>query len=228
MSHIRAREYYWYCMADPGTAGSAFAVLFIAWAPWVPHLYILDEIYETGPIETTVGRLGPRIIAKCKALYDNPRAWDCRYDSAAPWFSTNFHEQFCDAEKEIGDCGLRFSAVEKKANQIEDGLDTINDMIERNAISISTDCPAAIWEFDNYMRDSKGRLPRKNDHQIDNTRYLIKTAGIVAGTVVEREVVNKNRPSRSRKRMISLAQDLKAANGNSLMARVLAKYGETP
>lgn len=224
MIHPRSREYDWYCMADPGTSGSAFAVLFAAVNPHVPFIYFVDEIYEIAPELTTVGKIGPQIIEKCRKYHSNPKQWNCRYDSAAAWFRVNFDEQFCDRHKY--DCGLQFIPVEKKANEMEDGLDTINDLTQRNSYAISANCPHMIWEMDNYMRDAKGRLPRKNNHQIDNFRYLVKTAGIVSGVGVEREIVKANRKTRDMRRAFSPAEDLARKRRESFVSRVLAKYGD--
>lgn len=218
----------WYIMADPGNAGSAFAVLFIAYAAWIPKAFFLDEIYETEGVDTTVGRVGKKIITKAATLYPLAHRWKCYYDVAALWFANNFHGQFCDENGEHGNCGLAFMPVEKNQGDKEEGIDTLNDLYLNQQIEISTQCPNTIWEFDNFVRDAKGRIPKRNDHQIDNSRYFVKMSGIVAGKSVDgKKVVGRVQPTKKReRRYVSLEHDLKMRRRQNLFGAVLAKYGE--
>lgn len=221
-------RFEWHIMADPGNAGSAFAVMFIAYAPWVPKMFVLDEIYETEGVDTTVGVVGKKLIEKAAKLYPLPYRWRCYYDSAALWFQKNFHEQFCDDNGPHGNCGLAFMPVEKHQGDKEDGIDTLNDLYLNHQIEISTACPNAVWEFDNFVRDKKGRIPKQHDHQIDNARYFVKMSGIVPGKSVDprRMVGRAMHPRKRERRFISLEQDEKMRKRGNLFGALLAKYDE--
>lgn len=183
-------------MVDPGTSGSAFAVLFAAVDIYKPFVYFLDEIYEKEVEKTVTPYTGPLIIQKCQALYpDNPEKWKCYYDSAGAWFAAHFRKSY--GENSPNPSGLRFAPVEKKPGEKEDGLDTLNSLFINNSIAMSQRCGNTIWEYDNYARDKNGKLPKRNDHNIDNGRYLIKMAGIIAGLSINNPIAIRKRKAKN-------------------------------
>lgn len=175
-------SYQWFMIADPGSGGSgrsAFSALFAAVDIYKPFVFFADEIYETEVEKTVTGYTGPLIMEKCLKLHPEPEQWRCYYDSAAAWFGAHFRK-LPDTEE------WRMAPVEKKPGEKEDGLDILNSLFLANAIAFSTQCGNAIWEYDNYARDKNGNLVKRNDHQIDNGRYLMKMANIVAIVMQER------------------------------------------
>jgi len=218
MLHPHSKNFEWYVMADPGTSGSAFAVLFIAYDRFLPKAFFVDELYETNPIETTTPKMGARIIEKCKLYHPHLRDWNGYFDSAAAWFGVHFQEKF---QKD----GLIFSPVEKSPGEKEDGLDTLISMLDNNELEISTNCPATIWEFDNYKRKD-GKLTKKNDHQLDNSRYFVKKSGIMSGNPLDREDASKYRTLHKRKRMFSIEDDLNKTSKSDVFGKILKHYGE--
>lgn len=218
MPHPKSRNYEWYCMADPGTT-ACFAVAFFAYLPWKERLFAVDEIYETDPIETALGNIGPRIIEKASELHVPLDQWTWMYDSAAAWFPVNFHERWPNS-------GIVWQPVEKKAGEKEENINVINELIECNDFLISTKCGNMIWELDNYKRNAKGQIPKKNDHQIDNVRYMIKHCGIIPN---KRQGQDEPREPKVRlttrmRRYISYEQDQN--QGESFVGRILRKYHE--
>lgn len=214
-----AASYDWYCMVDPGTSGSAFAVLFAAVDTYKPFLFFLDEIYEKDVEKTVTTYTGPLIIKKCLALNENLEQWKCYYDSAGAWFAAHFR-------KEHADCGLRLAPVIKKPGEKEDGLDTLNAMFINNSIAISQRCGNTIWEYDNYCRDKNGKLPKRNDHQIDNGRYLVKAASIIAGLSVNRPLSIARRKGKNT-RDYNSGRPEKSRGKLNLMGRIV-KMNEPP
>lgn len=212
-----AENYSWYCMVDPGTSGSAFAVLFAAVDIYKPFVFYLDEIYETDVDKTVTTHTGPLIVKKCYELNENPETWRCFYDSAGAWFAAHFRKSYAE------ESGLRFAAVEKKPGEKEDGLDTLNALIINNSIAISQRCGNTIWEYDNYCRDKNGKLPKRNDHNIDNGRYLVKTAGIIAGlSTLEPNTVGRRRAKNVRD--YNAGPDLKTQGKMNIRSRILKTY----
>lgn len=207
-------------MVDPGTSGSAFAVLFAAVDPYKPFVFFMDEIYEKDVEKTVTPYTGPLILKKAEALNPNLEQWKCYYDSAGAWFAAHFRNA-----PETRECGLRFSPVTKKPGEKEDGLDTLNALFISNGIAISQRCGNTIWEYDNYCRDKKGKLPKRNDHNIDNGRYLVKAAGIVVGLSVDIPVRALRRKAKNT-RDYNAGPDPKAVGKLNLKDRALKTYGE--
>lgn len=223
---ITSDSYDWWCMVDPGTSGSAFAVLFAAVDRYKPFLFFLDEIYEKDVEKTITPYTGPLIIKKCHALQPDLTKWNCRYDSAGAWFAAHFRrgqKQYLEQVFGAGfpeEEGLRFVAVEKKPGEKEEGLDTLNAMFVNNSIAISQRCGNTIWEYDNYCRDKNGKLPKRNDHEIDNGRYLVKSAGIVAGLSVNRPLSSVVRKAKNT-RDYNSGRQAKSRGKLNLMGRIV-------
>lgn len=218
-----ASVYQWFCMADPGTSGSAFAVIFVAVDIYKPFLFFCDEIYERDVEKTVTPYVGPLIIQKAMALNPNPEQWKCYYDSAGAWFGAHFRKAYQSGDGGIADCGLRFVPVEKRPGEKEDGLDIINTLIINNAIAMSTRCGNTIWEYDNYCRDKNGKLPKRNDHQIDNSRYLVKMAGIVANIALDKPLNVVRRRAKSTRDYIN--DSVRKSKGKlNLAQRIIKPY----
>ena len=55
-------------------------------------------------------------------------------------------------------------------------LSSVKDFIREGLFLISDKCPMLVWEMRNYATDEDGKLPKKNDHLIDDVRYLFNDA----------------------------------------------------
>lgn len=207
-------------MVDPGTSGSAFAVLFAAVDIYMPFLFYVDEIYEKEVERTVTPYTGPLILQKALALHPEAEDWKCYYDSAGAWFAAHFRQA-----KETKDCGLRFAPVHKSPGEKEDGLDTLNALFLSNSIAISTRCGNTIWEYENYCRDKKGKLPKRNDHQVDNGRYLVKMAGIIAGLSIDKPLSVLRRRGKN-VRDYNAGKDNRRNGVLNLKHRIMKQYGE--
>ena len=86
------------------------------------------------------------------------------YDEAATWFRNE--------TSEIDSCrGLWLAPTNKANNEKGEGISIIRDAFMRGLIDICDTCPKLLWELENYIKDEAGRIPKENDHQIDNLRY---------------------------------------------------------
>lgn len=219
-------------MADPGTSGSAFAVLFAAVDIYKPFVFYADEIYEREVEKTVTPHTGPLIINKCLALQPDLTKWKFHYDSAAAWFAAHYRKgQIEWLRKILGpgateEDGLRLQPVSKSPGEKEEGLDTLNSLFLSNSIAISMQCGNTIWEYDNYCRDAHGRLPKKNDHNVDNGRYLVKLAGIIAGLTADRPLNSLRRKAKNT-RDYNAGRRAPISKGRiNLLGRIKKTYGE--
>jgi len=167
----------WYCISDPGTT-TVMAFLFIAVNPYTKKIYILDEMYEKGPQNTSVRVALPKALQKAKSLY--PRGdfgddWYKTYDEAAAWFCNEVMNQY----------GLYFSPTAKLHNRKEEGISLIKDILIHKVIMISDRCEKLFWEMTNYVADENGKFPKKNDHLIDCFRYFLAAANYNMVSVME-------------------------------------------
>ena len=166
--HRDRKKLHWFVWSDPAGA-SCFAVLFVAINPYSKQVYVLDEIYEKDQGEMTVARIGRRIIQTRNELYERETNWTMGYDEAETWFLNEWIDNFPDEE------GLQSS--HKAANDKLVGLSLIKDILLKNLMVISSRCNKFYWELDHYIKDKKGKVPKKDDHLIDDFRYILASEG---------------------------------------------------
>lgn len=153
----------WIWFADPAAA-STFAVLFAAYNQFTKEIFLLDEIYEQNQANMTVKTIGAQIIQKKSELNDRSD-WRQGYDEAATWFQNEMLDNFSE----------HLEPSQKAANDKEVGLSLIKDALLQNKITMSERCVKTFWEMDNYYKDRNGQIPKKNDHNIDNLRYILSS-----------------------------------------------------
>lgn len=157
------KKLHWFWWSDPAGA-STFAVLFVAINPYSKKVYVLDEIYEQDQKRMTVRVIGEEICEKKEEL--NHRAeWRQGYDEAATWFSNEWSDNFPDQD------GLEPS--QKGKHDKTNGLSLIKDIMLLGKLVISDRCKKFWWELENYIKDKNGNIPKKNDHLIDDFRYIL-------------------------------------------------------
>lgn len=158
-------RYEWFCSADPGTK-SVFSVVFAAIDRYTSSIYLLDEIYERDPGQTTTRNIVPRIQAICEEWNEDLTEWQFIADSAAAWFIQDAFEHF----------DLTFTPTEKQSGDKQDGISTIKDILLHRDRIISDRCTNTSAELQNYRTDDKGRILKEHDHAIDNFRYILKAS----------------------------------------------------
>jgi len=149
--------------ADPAAA-SCFAVLFVAINPYTKKLYFLDEIYEKDQARMTVKVIGSEIIAKRTELYSGRDAeWRQGYDEAATWFASEMLDVFDEY----------FEPTQKMKTDKATGLSQIKDILLDGKAVLSDRCVNLYKEMDHYRKDKSGKIPKVNDHLIDDFRYIL-------------------------------------------------------
>lgn len=175
-SRMKALEFY--NIVDPGTQ-SVCAALFFAVDRTYRKIYILDEIYETDPIQTATRNIGKRLIQKKQDLAPHAK-WHCGRDSAAAWFEVELLNNF---EDEYPVEEIYYGAISKATIKNEQGIGAIKDLFLTKCIEISDRCVKTVWELKNRKR-VKGKLEGP-DHTTDCLIY---------GQVMSNFFVNMPRP----------------------------------
>ena len=151
---------------DPGST-SVFAVLLCAINRDTAEIYVLDEVYEKNKNMTT-----PRTIWSITSLLE--KKWfrgktPVRiFDEAAAWFGIQM-----GSELNIG-----LVPAQKNSRDKMDDIGLIKDAIAASKFFVNMDdCPRFIEEMLSYETDENGRPKEKNDHQMDNCRYIVRVGG---------------------------------------------------
>jgi hypothetical protein len=150
----------WHLVADPGTI-TRFGALFIALNPYSQTIYVLDEIYESQPENTSVMKIWPLMRSKQLDLLsfrDNYEdRWQYTCDEAESWFINELNSRF----------NIYFAPTQKAYNDKEAGLSFMKDIFLKKKLIISDRCPNFISELEGYLKTDKGQIPKMNDHLID-------------------------------------------------------------
>lgn len=162
----------WQCVVtfDPAAA-STFAVLFALFNPYTRQTVIFDEIYEQEQSLMTVRNIWSSVFDKLDGLKSQGLR-DIRYvyDEAETWFANE-----TEARPDCKDIWLE--PTRKATNDKEFGITLVREIFNKHLIEIASECEKTLWEFQNYMKDEKGRIPKKDDHLLDCLRYYCHAVG---------------------------------------------------
>lgn len=156
----------WYTIVDPGQ--SCFAVLFACVNRYTSQMFLLDEVYERDRNHTSSGRIWPRVkeIQKRLCGYDNK--WSVYSDEAASWFPLEIFDQF----------GENVYPTKKAKHNKKDDISFLKDLMLRDdSLYIASHMVGFIKEIESYVTKDDGTYIKRNDHQIDNWRYLTSLSG---------------------------------------------------
>lgn len=168
----KPKDWDYHVMFDPGSS-SCFAVLFVAFNRFDKRVVILDEIYERDQRETMTRKIMERAIKKWRAIHAYDDNWEKGYDHAAAWFENEVWDLYPDITLEPCDKDVGSKGDDKKQAK----LSMIKDMLVHGKLLISDKCKFMIWEMVNYRKDDKGKIPKENDHLIDDLRYILNSIG---------------------------------------------------
>ena len=76
---------------------------------------------------------------------------------------------YCDPSG--GERIQEISAGDDADNAVEDGLNWLNQKMERGEFKVARRCAGWLGEAYDYHRDEKGRVVKQNDHYVDAARY---------------------------------------------------------
>lgn len=152
---------------DPGSS-STFAATFILHNPYSKQSIIFDEIYEQEMSKMTTSQIWKATQEKLKPWKDLVKSINYVYDEAALWFANELMEHHPDAWLE-------------PSNKSEFGVDgyitMVRTVMRKGFLTITKNCVKTIWEFENYIKDDKGKIPKVNDHLINANQYGLGSLG---------------------------------------------------
>lgn len=167
------KDYTYHAIFDPAST-SCFAVLFAAVHKRTKRVLCLKEIYEKDKGKMSAKLIYPRSKAIEYEIMPRMDYWREVYDYAAAWFANEVQNEYRDDPRYNG----MIPCVKDLSNK-EVRLSSIKDFIREGLFVVSGEgCPKLIWEMRNYATDEDGRIPKKNDHLIDDVRYLFNDAGL--------------------------------------------------
>lgn len=158
-------DWDFYCSFDPGSA-VCFAVLFAAIHRRTNAIAFVDEIYETSTHKTSTRQIFPMAMRKMLAINPDIDSWNIIYDNAALWFFTEVQVEY----------NIAMMPCSKDLKNKESKLGQIKDVMLAGLFYTSEKCVNFHKEITNYIKDDKGRIPNKNDHLIDDMRYIFSGA----------------------------------------------------
>jgi hypothetical protein len=68
--------------------------------------------------------------------------------------------------------------LDKAENSVEAGLEIVWTRLVSSRLKVFSSLVSWLWEFRKYRRDDKGHVLKKDDHEMDATRYLLQPNGI--------------------------------------------------
>jgi hypothetical protein len=158
-------DYEFFISFDPGTA-TVFGVLLGAIHRYSKKVHWLDEIYADNFATNSAGIVVAKARQKMFEIMPEGERWHGVYDYAATWFLNEYQTNY-----EIE--GLFLHPCEKDLKNKENKLSLIKDMILGGFWEATDRCVKLWWEMTKYSTDEHGRIPKKNDHLIDNSRYIL-------------------------------------------------------
>jgi hypothetical protein len=164
--HYKDYDFYW--ISDPASA-SCFAMLFIAIHKEYKKVIVLDEVYITDKGKMSTKQVAPLAFEKMRGISHIDLFYKI-YDNAATWF---YNEMVNEYGVALIPCIKARGQQEK-----EDQLSVIKDFILEDLYVVSDRCKNHISEMATYATDENNKIPKKNDHTIDNLRYAFKAANL--------------------------------------------------
>lgn len=156
-------QFNWYVIADPAAA-SVFCVMFVAVQPDTKDIYVVDGIYERDRRRTASSLINDAIKEKCREWNASLEDWMFFYDDHEVWFQ-NESERLKEAPP--------WQPTGKYTRTKDSGISTVKDAIDYHKLWVNVELAEYFNEFESYITDEKGNIPKGRDHYIDCTRYLI-------------------------------------------------------
>lgn len=163
-------QWNFYVGLDPGTA-SVFSGGIAAINQYDGRVRILDEHYANTQGDTSVGRFWPLLEAKLHEAFpqykdDDENQLYIVVDEASAWTRNELLDRF----------GITTWPTQKALNKKAEGISLIKDLLHSRTMIISDRCVNLIREIKGYRLNEQGLFVKKEDHCLDQTRYILGMA----------------------------------------------------
>ena len=169
---------------DPAST-STFGVVFMIFNSYTKKIIVFDELYVQDPVLMTAREIYKAVKQKIDPLLSHVRGVEFVYDEAAAWF-----------RNEINEIDSRWWLT--PSNKVEFGADgyieLVRAVMNKELITICETCPKLIWELESYIKDEKGKVPKKNDHNINALQYGLGSLGLDLEELTEPVIIPKEEP----------------------------------
>lgn len=154
---------------DPA-ASSIFAVVFSLYQPYTKQVIIFDEIYESDPMKMTARKIRFAVDEKTERFKGKVKSIRYTYDEAARYFQSEIYDiEGCD--------WWLIPSKKSEVGGIDGYISITRSVMGQNLLTICAEAPKLRWEYENYVKDDRGRIPGNNDHGINATSYLLQELG---------------------------------------------------
>jgi hypothetical protein len=154
---------------DPAST-SIFGAVFLLFNPWSKQVIAFDELYVDKPELMTAGEIYKAVNIKLKPLAKLVRDIRYVYDEAAAWFRNEVNA--------IENSTWWLEQSEKSEFGIDGYVGLVRAFLNKDLLTVCSECPKLIWELDGYIKDEKGRIPKENDHNINSLQYGLAATGL--------------------------------------------------
>ena len=192
------KEYVLFVCFDPA-ATSVFGIVYFLFHPMKKRVIVIDEEYLDDPLDMVSRKVYSRVEEKLRPFRDKVREIRYIYDSAAAYFRSEIGD--------IPECNWWLEMINKNQFGIEGHINIARSIMNKGLLQYTDNCHKFKWEFENYVKDEKGRIPDKHDHLINAFCYGLVAAGFNLDEVIEK----KTDPDMER-RAFSLQEDLRNLN----------------
>lgn len=153
---------------DPAST-SVFAVSFALFNYYNRQVIIFDELYETEPSEMTARKIYAKVEEKISAYRGNVKDIRWIYDEAAAWFAGEIYD--------IPNNNWSLEKSQKHLVGIEGYIAITRTAFNAGLITITENCKETIKEYQGYIKDEKGKIPKERDHLINAISYKLQALG---------------------------------------------------
>lgn len=167
---------------DPSSTG-VFGAVFILHNDYSKKSIVFDELYVSEPSEMTARKIFEATQEKLKPYKDVVRAIDFVYDEAAAWYRNELNE--------VKECDWWLAPTKKAQLGIDGYIDLARTVFLMDLIIVTKECKSLIWEIERFEKDDRGRVPDKDDHNIQSMFYGLQALGLNLDSLKEPKPIDK-------------------------------------
>lgn len=169
---------------DPAST-SVFGVIFILFNPYTKQSIAFNELYIDEPAKMTARAVYDAVSEILEPFKGRVREISFAYDEAAAWF-----------RNELSEIDSRWWLIpsDKSKFGVDGYINLFRAIMNKNLLTICSECPKLIWEMESYIKDEKGKIPKKDDHLINASQYAFSALGLNLEELEEPVIIPKEEP----------------------------------